>query len=93
MMSQEQLEFKNFIETHVPAITKLFDWNRRELVFSRVDAYLKYASTGEDMLTRFFTGIWLHDNHYHFDMIDALKRLDTPQLDIIKKWLKDPIWP
>lgn len=93
MMSEEQVKFKQFIETNVPALSKLFDWENHELVFTRVDEYLQYPSMGEDMLARFFAGVWLHDNRYEFDIISAVKKLDTPQLHIIYKWLNKPIWP
>ncbi len=93
MMTQDQVKFKQFIETHVPAFAELFDWKKRELIFSRLDSYLENASSGEDMIARFFAGVWLHNNKYEFDMISAVKRLDTRKLNIIYKWLDNPIWP
>lgn len=92
-MSQEQLEFKKFVETNAPKVAALFDWEKREVIFSRVDNYLEFASSAEDMLTRFLVGVWLHDNKYGFDMISAAKRLDPRYLHIIYKWLNKPIWP
>lgn len=93
MMSPEQLKFKQYLETHVPDIGRLFDWNNRAVVFSRVDNYLGYASSGEAILARFFVGVWLNDNAYDFDIISAVKRLDEWDLDMIYEWLKDPEWP
>lgn len=93
MMSPEQLKFKQFLETHVPDIGRLFDWDNRAVVFSRVDRYLGYASSGEAILARFFVGVWLHDNRYDFDIISAVKRLDTSNLEMIYTWLREPVWP
>lgn len=93
MMSPEQLRFKQYLERNAPEISKLFDWNKREVVFSRVENYLNYASSGEALLARFFVGIWLNKNAYNFDIFTAVRSLDTHNLKKIYRWLSDPLWP
>lgn len=92
-MSPDQIQFKQFIETNAPALGALFDWKTREVISSRVDHYLNYASSGEEIIARFLVGVWLGNNRYGFDLLSAAKRLDEKNLNIIQKWLNNPIWP
>lgn len=92
-LTKEQAAFALLIEQHAPYLLPLWDFEKREYKSAAVDSYLKIASHGEEIMARFFLGVWRNDNYFNFDLIDAAKTLGTKELAVISAWIKSPFFP
>lgn len=88
-----QQVFRIWIETCMPYLNNLFDFEKMVYIPEMVDAYLGVASHGQAIMARFALSVWTHNDDFEFNFIEAAQVLDTPQLNIIIDWLKRPIWP
>jgi hypothetical protein len=91
-LSPEQARF--FLLLHqAPYLLPLWDQHKREFIHAKVQAFLDSASEGEASIARFFLGIWLNHDAFHFDLFRARPHLDSKQARIIQEWIADPFWP
>jgi len=74
-----------------PRIAGLWDRDRRELDIERFEKEIRLMSSGEAHLARFFAGIWLNENRYDFDLIEAVHVLSDRGL--ISDWIENPFFP
>lgn len=44
-------------------------------------------------MARFLAAVWLGENRFDFDLIDAAATLDAPHRRIISDWLTNPVFP
>jgi len=44
-------------------------------------------------MLRFFVAVWLGENTLNFDLIEAARVLDDGNLDDIRTWLANPMFP
>ena len=50
-------------------------------------------SRSEQILARFYMGVWLGSDQHDFDFTDAAAHLDSSNKQIIVSWIVDPFWP
>jgi hypothetical protein len=50
-------------------------------------------SRGERLVLQFLGGVWLGENEFEFDFIDAVGALDDTHLEPILNWAAKPCWP
>lgn len=92
-MTDEQLRYKKWLETKMPYLLGLFDFDDRAYIPDLVERYISRASQGEEIMCRFAIGVWAGQDQYDFDFVDAAKKLDKANMTIITDWLDDPFWP
>jgi len=74
-----------------PRIAGLWDRENRSLDVERFEKELKLMSSGERHLAKFFVGVWLGDNRYGFDLIEAVHALSDR--GVISDWIENPFFP
>lgn len=92
-LSPEQATFALFLEENAPYLLHLWDFEKREYKVAAAESYLKIASHGEELMARFFLGVWRNDNFYNFDIFEAVRVLDPKILAVINAWLTKPFFP
>lgn len=92
-LSPEQAKFACWIEENTPYLLVLFNFEKKKFNPELVDEFLSIASSSQMIMARFALGIWLHNNEYQFDFIDAAAKLDKTRMKIVTDWLSDPFWP
>lgn len=88
-----QDRFESWLAKNAPYLSILWDFDKRELSLAMVDSYLATASHGQAIMCRFAAGVWLGNNDYQFDMINAAGVLDDEQKAAIAAWFTSPFWP
>lgn len=91
-LSSEQSDFSAMLEK-APYLKHLWDFNERMFIPEKVEQFLNTASHGEVIMARFFLGVWQGENDFNFDLFEAVKTLDTANLEIIIDWVKAPVAP
>jgi hypothetical protein len=94
-LTEKQQRFFDLIETSSVAdwILPFFDIEKRQLKLDMIESQIQTLSHGEQIMLRFFAGLWLNDNRFGFDLFDAVGTLDHQNMEIITDWLSDPFWP
>lgn len=92
-LSPGQAAFALFLEENAPYLLPLWDFEKCEYRVAAVESYLKIASHGEEIMARFFLGVFRNDNFYNFDIFEAAKVLDPKTLAVINAWLTKPFFP
>ena len=90
-LTPEQRHFKKMLDAY-PRLLPYWDFERRSCDLDAINKDYSVLSYREKIMLQFFTSIWLGENS-EFDLIDAAKSLDTPELDVIRKWLANPVFP
>jgi hypothetical protein len=91
-MTESQLRFFNMLALY-PRLEHLWDQKTLSLKINLFEASLGVLSPAEKQLAAFFANVWLHQNKYNFDFVNAVALLDGDNLNIIFQWAKDPFWP
>jgi len=81
-----------FIERY-PRLMTYWNFEKREVKLQAIDQDIGAMSRGEQIMLRFFVAVWLGENRLNFDLIDATRALDDGNLDDIRKWLAQPVFP
>lgn len=84
--------FHEWINSKMPYLLNLFDWQRAEFIADAVENYLATASTAQCCMCRFALMVWCHENRYEFDPAH-IHSLGQTELNIISDWFRNPIWP
>lgn len=92
-LTAEQARFALWLESEMPYLLPLFNFNDAAYIPELVERYLAGASHSQAIMARFALGVWRHDNHYNFDFVMAARVLDNAQIQIITNWLAKPFWP
>lgn len=74
-----------------PRLANLWDRENRSMDIERFEKKLKLMSSGERHLAKFFAGVWLGENKYDFDLLEAVHVLSDRK--IISDWIKNPFFP
>jgi hypothetical protein len=61
----------------------LFDFEERIFLKDNVEIYLSTASHGEAIMAKFVLGIWMQENKFNFDFIEAASVLDQGQMKVV----------
>ncbi len=85
--------FQLWIETKMPYLKGLFDFEKKVYLPEKVDYFLGVSSHGQTIMARFALSVWTHNDDFEFNFLDAARVLDQHQLDVIIGWLEKPIWP
>ena len=85
--------FQIWIESKMPYLRGLFDFEQRVYLPEKVEYFLGVASRGQTIMARFALSVWTHNDDFEFNFLDAAAILDPDNLDIIIGWLEKPIWP
>lgn len=91
-LTPEQRQFHEMLSPY-PQLAKYWNFQNRDCDLDAIEKAIGVLSTGEQHMLRFFVALWLGENRLHFDLINALKTLDTPEVTIIQQWAADPFWP
>ena len=92
-LTKEQARYALWLEAKTPYLLPLFDFDKQCYLSGKVENYLGVASHGEAIMARFVLAVWLHQNKFDFEFIDAARTLDEQQMQVITDWLKAPFWP
>lgn len=92
-LTSEQAAFALMLEETAPYLMHLWDFQKREFKPAAVESFLRSASHGECIMARFFLAVWIGENRFHFDFIEAANSLDSKSLAVIASWIKNPIFP
>tara|TARA_R110001583_G_scaffold126875_2_gene278459 strand:- start:863 stop:1141 length:279 start_codon:yes stop_codon:yes gene_type:complete len=92
-MTPDQQIFASWLEENAPYLMPLFNFEKREYLPEKVERYFSVCSRGEEIMARFFLSVWRNDDHFNFQLIDAVKGLDSNNLRIINEWLESPKFP
>lgn len=84
--------FFAWVDTNIPYMGKLFNYEERRLLPEMYEGYLSHASTTQRIMAQFVVGVWKHESD-EFDLMEATKLLHSNQIKIITDWMLDPIWP
>ncbi len=92
-MTKEQQQFFNML---MPFHRFRNHWNQLDHSFD-LDSFekdLQLMSSGEQHMAKFFASVWLGESEsFPFDVLDALKAIDTKSRNLIIKWIKEPFFP
>jgi hypothetical protein len=91
-LTPEQRQFKKLIDLY-PLLASYWDFDQRECDLAAIKADIGALSSGEQIMLRFFVAVWLGENRLNFDLIEATKTLDDGNLDDIRQWLNQPVFP
>lgn len=91
-MSSEYDRFSALI-SKFPTIAQYWDLDKKELNIAALEANLGTMSSGEVSLARWFAAVWLHENKYHFDIVNDMENFDEKAMDTFQKWVADPFFP
>jgi len=91
-LSPEQRQFKQLLDNY-PSLTPFWNFGTRDCNLQALESALPAMSHGEQIMARFFVAVWLGENQFGFDLIDASATLDDAYRQIIIDWLSNPIFP
>ena len=92
-LTQEQASFAIWLEENAPYLLQLWDFEKKTYIIEKVENYLDICSPGQAIICRFSLSIWRGDNDYSFDLIQATKTLGDNELNVIRAWLANPVFP
>ncbi len=92
-LSPSQSRFYQLLNKYAPYLLTLWDWQKAELKLEMAQRYLATASHGEAVMCRFAVAVWLGQNDFQFDLVDAAGALEREQRLVVAAWLVDPFWP
>lgn len=91
-LSKEQQRFKQMLQPF-PRLAKYWNFETRDCDLESIEKDIGALSSGEQHLLRFFVNVWLGENRFDFDLIDAIKTVDETGLSVIQEWVTDPFYP
>lgn len=91
-LSAEQRHFKELLDRY-PRFITYWNFEKREVKLEAIKQDIGAMSSGEQIMIRFFVGVWLHDNKLDLDFTDIARNLDKEDLQVIVDWLQNPVWP
>jgi len=91
-LTEEQRRFKEML-SECPVLEGYWDFDDRSCDVERLRNDLRVLSRGEAIMATFFLSVWSGQHEPEFDVIDAARSLDQEHLDIIVRWLSDPVFP
>ena len=91
-LTLEQRHFKRMLEKYSQLVS-FWDFESRDCHLEKLEAALPAMSHGEQIMARFFTAVWLGENKFEFDLIDAAATLDPEHRQVILDWLAEPVFP
>jgi len=91
-LSGEQRRFKELLDRY-PRFTPYWDFENRDCAIAAIERDIGAMSRTEQIMLRFFVGVWMHENKLELDFTDLAGYLDKDNLQVIIDWLSDPVWP
>lgn len=91
-LSAEQRQFKHMLSNY-PRFSAYWDFESRCCDLESAGLDIGALSHGEQIMLRFFAAVWLGENALNFDLIEATRVLDDNNLDDIRQWLANPVFP
>ena len=92
ILSDEQRRFKALLSV-CPRLEGYWDFSDASCDVERLRNDMSVLSSGEEVMAKFFMAVWSGQNDFGFDLIDAVKLLDSEHLDVIVRWLVKPEFP
>jgi len=90
--SENVLKFRKLLKLY-PKFNDLWDFHKATVDLPRAEQALTVFSHGECVLLRFLLAVWLGENKYQFDIIEAVQVLEKEHIDRITEWMNNPFWP
>lgn len=91
-INQDKVRFFSALMRY-PSLLQLWNLEKIELDVEAAEMYLRCCSAGEALLAKFFFMVWMGDDRYGFNLIEAARKLDFKTLIMIAEWIEDPFWP
>ncbi|MFK8051268.1 MAG: hypothetical protein AB8B81_22785 [Halioglobus sp.] len=91
-LTPSQRRFKNALEDY-PRLVGFWDFDKRECDIEALREALRVMSYGEQIMARFFCGVWTGENTLSFDLIEAAKHLDETEHQVVLQWFAKPEFP
>lgn len=92
-LSPEQRRFKALVLNLEPQAIKYFDFSTRELNTSRVETDLNDLPQGQRLKLAFLCNLWLNEEKFSFNILDAVSCLPKQEVNIIIIWMLKPFFP
>lgn len=92
LTNQDRIRFFSAL-TNYPSMKQLWDLEKMELDTEAAQMYLQGCSEGEALLAKFFFMVWLGEDRYSFNLLEAVRKLDSESLEMISNWMINPFWP
>lgn len=91
-LSPEQRQFKKLLNDF-PRLASFWNFENRDCNLQALEKAIPTMSHGEQIMAKFFVAVWLGENQFDFDMIDAAASLDDTHRQLIINWLSNPVFP
>ena len=91
-LTPEQRQFKQMLERY-PCLMIYWNFEKREVKLQAINQDIGAMSHGEQIMLRFFVAVWLGENRLNFDLFEATRVLDDVNLDDLRTWLAQPVFP
>jgi len=91
-LTNEQRQFKDMLDRY-PRLLTYWDFEKREVKLQSIEQDISVMSRTEQIMLRFFVGVWCHNNKLDLDFTDLAGYLDKDNLQVIIDWLQKPVWP
>jgi hypothetical protein len=91
-LTDEQRRFKAMLAAY-PRLMPYWGFGACECELERLRTDMSVLSHGEQVMAKFFAGIWCGENVLGFDLIEAVRVLDASHLASIQNWLAEPEFP
>ncbi len=91
-LSIEQNYFKSMLGEY-PRLHGFWDFEKIEFDGKLLENSIYALSHGEQLMARFFAAVWLGEDKFSFDFIEAARILDSQSKKTIIDWLENPVFP
>ena len=91
-LTPEQRQFKQMLDGY-PSLIPFWNFDTRNCDLQALERAIPAMSHGEQIMARFFVAVWLGENQFDFDLIDAAATLDDTHRQLIVDWLINPMFP
>lgn len=94
-LSPKQIRFFEFMgrSSISELLFSYFDIDKASFKPDFVEQTIDSLSSGEQIMLRFFLGVWRNQNQFDFDLFDAFHSLDEGNFCLIQEWVSDPFFP
>lgn len=91
-LTREQRQFRQLLN-RFPSLVSFWNFQTRDCDVSALERAIPVMSHGEQIMARFVAAVWLGENRFDFDLIDAAATLDDTHRQLITDWLLNPVFP
>lgn len=91
-LTPTQRRFKDMLADY-PSLSEFWDFDKRECDIQAIEDAFTWMSHSEQIMLRFFAAVWLGENRFSFDLIEAAKVLGEQDHSVVLQWFSKPEFP